>query len=280
MTDKPIVQNAMSIAENVARIIFETSYKDKNFDMRVHDLLLFGSVFTGESFKSPSDQVPHDIDILVVHNLWSLREYGMFTRYDKKTRQKVFHSEADIAIDRYRPNVILEDMGSELAPHNYEVRRILLDGDGQTKGLSQKIGTLKQSNMYGGIVELPLVRKVDIPIKRFDSSREGFEHIHEYVNSAFDEKVGFKFTVNRVKSYLEQQGLPIDPTLDLIVMHKDLLDPSQAQEDRDLALQQSKDPTFWNSILVTGRLHNQSTGKFDIRVDQKYSGGTELFKSE
>ncbi|MBU0980490.1 MAG: hypothetical protein KJ709_06805 [Nanoarchaeota archaeon] len=279
MSDKTI-PNAMDIAENVARIIFESSYRDKMWDERVQDLLLFGSTLTGESFKPTDEQKEPDIDILVIHTLHGLTEYGMFMKYDEEKSEAILDPEADITRQRYDPVCVLEEMGSVFGADNFKVWNLIHDGNMLYEGMIDQMPLLRNGNFYGGVVKLPLVGEVRIPVQRYDYFTEGFKHLTGYIDKAFDEKVASTFTVNRVRRFLEEQGMPIEPTLDLIAMHKAMLEPGKAEDQRKLALQQSGDPTFWNSILCSGRLYNKSTGKFDTRLDDKYPGGAELFRPD
>ena len=83
MTDKPIIPNAMQIAEQVAGIMFEFSYRSTPWSgmpvehqlptEQIEDILLFGSTMKGEP--------AHDIDMLIIHNLLELSTYGVITKY-------------------------------------------------------------------------------------------------------------------------------------------------------------------------------------------------------
>ncbi|MDP2749490.1 MAG: hypothetical protein Q8O89_01500 [Nanoarchaeota archaeon] len=289
MENKPPVANALDIAENVAKIIFESAYGNKIFG-EIRDILLFGSTLTGKSYKSSDNKTPHDIDLLVIHDLFLLNELGMFTKYDNKTSRTVPDFDADITQQRNSPESILEEMGSKLGPNNYAFRERIDNGDREHPGLfTQWQGLRKVTGagtiiQYGGVMNLAELGEVNIPIKEINPSspeavKEGYNHISEYFNKAFDEKFASKFTVNKVKQFLEQQGLSIKQTLDIIVMNQGLLKPGDDyQEERNLAMKQSGDPTFWNSIMVSGRLYNQLSGKFDISFNEKYPGSAELFR--
>ena len=79
-------------------------------------------------------------------------------------------------------------------------------------------------------------------------------------------------------------GLDINTILDLHVMSKSLLSLGATEErerylkeQRQLAVTQCKDPTFWPSVLESGRLYNKETGKFDTLVQTKYEHAIQLF---
>ncbi|MBT3298402.1 hypothetical protein HN385_05735 [archaeon] len=277
MTNKQIIPNAIEIAENVAKIIFENSYQSdflaRSFGKtEVKDLLLFGSALTGKSYKRPDEESPKDIDMLIIHQLGELRELGMFTKYDKEKLKVVPDESADITEKRHSAYSILEALGSKFGPCNYEIRDETRD---------QLRSNVRKRDTYGGNLYISEIGELNIPKKEFEHHSDGFRHIFEVFDKAFDTKVASKFTVNLVEKYLKNQSLEVNSALDLLAMHKDLLNPERGQEYRQDALRQSKkDPTFWNSILTSGRLYNLETGKFDTSFETKYFGIAELFDPE
>ena len=81
--------------------------------------------------------------------------------------------------------------------------------------------------------------------------------------------------VTKVAELYKQRGLDLDATLDLHVMHYSVFEDYAL---RNLVIKQSRDPTFWHSVLTSGRLYNAETGKFDTAFEEKYHGKSELFK--
>ena len=76
---------------------------------------------------------------------------------------------------------------------------------------------------------------------------------------------------------MTEQRLALNEVLDIHAMNVGLLDPEGMAEERKIVISQCTDPTFWNTVLTTGRLYDVDAGKFTIPVDQKYPGASKLF---
>ena len=104
-----------------------------------------------------------------------------------------------------------------------------------------------------------------------------FKTVLDTIGEAVDEKLRSRMVSTKVKALMEEHGLNLDEVLDLHVMNVGLLSAGEMQDERDIVVAQCTDPTFWNTVLTTGRLYNRDSGKFEIPVDQKYEGASQLF---
>lgn len=265
-TDK-VIPNVIDVAEGVAKIIFEHSYRSYFSETnRVNDLLLFGSALTGTSYNSGEVSEPHDIDLLVIHDLFELNTYGLFTVYDEGELKCVPDPEGDITKQRYDSSSILESMGSRQVPDFLEARDKIFNS---FRGWV--LQRREDNEPIWGNVDLPYLGEIEI--------EEGdFKSVYDQVRKLYHEKVEQEGVGYKAAKFLEGKGLEVREVLDLIVMNRNLLHPEKAQEDRELAIQQSKDPTFWYTIFSEGKLYDHVTETFSVSVEDKYPGTLELFK--
>ncbi len=87
-----------------------------------------------------------------------------------------------------------------------------------------------------------------------------------------------RMVINRVERVFNRLGLNLNETLDLHVMNRGLLVPGQYDEERAIAIQQCRDPSFWHTVLEAGRLYDRKSKEFSIPVSVKYPDALGLFK--
>ena len=258
MTQKQVIPNALDLAEKVAETILRDSYKDGRDESIVKDVLLFGStLLSGEA---------HDIDMLAIHNSYPLNEFVFATIYDEKIGRTIPHPTANIQEGFYRPTRILKAMGGEGIYNLLEMRFEIEAVERRQMSEMRVLG-----DHYLGTLDLPYVGEIKFlkPVP--------YETVFDAVKSAINEKLVNKMVVTKVKALMEECELDVDKALDLHVMSRDLLSAKEMQNEREIVIAQCKNPTFWNTILTTGRLYNLDSGKFEIPLYQKYKGGSQLF---
>lgn len=278
MSDK-IIQNPLEIAEVVARLILEYSYRNNRnveglHNYGVHDILLFGSTLRGDA---------HDVDMLLIHNLPELHDFGIVTEYDPKSGYWYPNPDAKREDVRWTSENILEALGSPEVQNPIEKRFLIGDavcdiyypkskfipmgrrGDGVSVG--EEITIYPQS----GTVDFEVIGECYVDI-------EDHEGTEQRVNALFEEKITKRQAVNQIRNALAARGLEINGTLDMHVMERYLLCSDKADDDRAMVIRQCRDPTFWYSVLTSGRLYNKETGKFDQTVEQKYPGAYRFFR--
>lgn len=255
MPERRIVDNALGLAEDVAQIIFKDSYRNSGYG--IQDLLLFGSALNGKA---------HDVDMLVIHNLSALGEYGIITKYDEQTGHVFPDPEANIEDRRYVASAILESMGSSEFPNFSRVYEEI------TRALREKVSGLRKGGVYSGTLGLPYVGEVTI-----DETTE-FRTVLDRMDEAVDRELKQKMVVERVKRLFKDRSLDVDTVLDLHVMHRELLSQNGADKQRALVIQQCRDQTFWHTVLTTGKLYGGESGKFTVPFEQRYVTAADLFK--
>lgn len=261
MQNKTVVPGALDLAERVAKVILDYSFRMPSRAEGVHDVMLFGSTLKGEG---------HDIDMLVIHNLDNLRKLGFFTTYNEKTGEDAPDLVTKIEDHRYRAEFILDSMGAQKFEAFFGYARSIMSGFRMTRDNWRIEYSTKYP--YSGSVHVPSFGEV--PIKDAENYQNAYEQVETYVTETLKQDMALE----RVKKILEERYLDLNSTLDLHVMHRNLLHEDRAHDQRDLAIQQSRDPTFWPSVLESGRLYNPETGHFDMKVDDKYQGAVELFQ--
>ena len=141
MKNKMPIFQAMYLAENVATIILDHSFRVPSHAYGVHDVMLFGSTLQGEA---------RDIDLLVIHNLDNLRKLGMLTTYDEKQGRFVPDPDMKIEDRRHGAEFILDSMGSPRFEAFFDYTRSIMTGF----RMSYEIRTLKKYP-YTGSVNVP-----------------------------------------------------------------------------------------------------------------------------
>ncbi|MBI4439605.1 hypothetical protein HY638_01380 [Candidatus Woesearchaeota archaeon] len=259
MEERPVIQNARGIAQQVAYYIFNSSWFDRVRGEEVKDVLLFGSTLRDN---------PHDIDMLIIHTLPVLDGFGKITKYDEKTGRMVADDEVKIEDERYNAEAILEAMGSPLFEDFYEERESI-ERSVKKASWETKKWPIKGEFIVDGVGKVK-VRAKD-PMEFYTT-----------IMTEADKTLRRNMVAGKVGWYLGYCGLAInDRTLDLQVMNQDLLVPEKGQEDREIAIKQCRDPLFWHTVLTTGRLYDRHAGefspKFTIPVEAKYPHAAELF---
>ena len=281
MANKPIIPNAMNIAEEVAKIMFEFSYRSTQFEgipveyqapaEQIDDVLLFGSTVRGEP--------AHDIDMLIIHNLSELFTYGIITKYDEHKGEAVPDLDAKIEDKRYQAISILDSMGSprfaDYQDEDFELGDALLNS-------TRKLRDTFDPDYYEGevrTIELAEGLNIEMTISR-EFVREDYDRAHEAIRNYLSQDM----VRTKIKEMFDRLGMEINTTLDLHVMSAQLLSPGKTEDvktylkkQRQLAVTQCRDSTFWPSVLESGRLYNRETGKFDTMVSTKYEKAIELF---
>ncbi len=252
-SEKPLINNALELAQNVAEVILDNCYAKS-----VDDILLFGSTLTREA---------HDIDLLMIHHFYPLEEFGKFTKYQDGCGL-VLDLEAKIENGRYKASLLLKKMGSPEFIDYYEASNEIMDA------LEAEIPKIRNDEdyTYEGIMTLPYLGQVSI-----DPKTEFYLKVLETIDDLFKERFEQRMVVEKVKKYFADKNLDMNEVLDLHVMDREVLSPV-GENDRKLAIQQSRDPTFWYTVLTVGRLYDRGTRTFTIPVEEKYPQAIELFK--
>lgn len=241
-----VIGNAMEVAEGVAKIILDNSYRDT--DIGIRDVMLFGSTLKRDG---------NDIDMLVIHSLPALLCYGEYTVY--KDGQLLENPEAMVEDLRPSPGLVLEKMGSRKIPDLFETRYEMLTS------LGRQTGNLERPES----AYLPEIGDINI-------AQIGIDRVYEVIEYKIAQ-LESETALARTESFLEGKGLDLEKSLDLQLMYEGLLDPTTNSDKRKYAVSHCRDPTFWPSILESGRLYDPEKGKFSVPVEDKYPGAVALF---
>jgi len=258
-----VIKNGMKVAEGVARIIMDNSYR--LWDSKVHDLMLFGSTLNRDG---------KDLDMLVIHGIPSLTKYGTFSIYDSGLSMLVPDFDSKIEDKRYSSQEILKDMGTREIGNLDEARSqafgFLAD---ERSRLSMKVNReiSNLEDVYKGAVYIQSIDR-EFQIRDYDFDTIGTQ-VDQAIEDLRKQSVFFK-----VGEYLKSNGLNYE-NLDLHVMHRNLLFSDKAQEERSNAIKHCRDSTFWSSVLESGRLYDNDSGKFSGKIRDKYPDAIELFKN-
>ena len=268
------IEERVGIAENVARISFEKAWRDQESGRGIKGIMGFGSTIAGKRYKKKEQGAEEDIDLLIIHDHPELVRFGVFSKSEE------LDENADITEDRYHPAEILNGMGSRFGYGHYVLEKVLgIDPQHAEEGYGRVYERFTNGDgVYGGEFSFPGIGRINIPKREFGNEREG----RRYVEISFNEKargvIWEELVIGNVESYLEERGFRIDQLLDLAVMREGLLFADRCQEERaDILRQSKKDPTFWRTVLETGKLYNQETGKFDLGIEDRYKGAVGLF---
>ncbi len=276
-----ILQDPLGIAEVVAQLIMEYSHSSQGDiqikgldDKRVYDILLFGSTLRGDA---------HDVDMLLIHNLPELYDFGIVSKYDPNSRLCFPDPDAKREDVRWTSEDILDALGSpeveDLLDEKWSIsdavhkcfttRRVFVRTGSRFDGIS--VGYNDEVAPYSGNFTFDVIGEVYVNI-------DDHEGTMQRVNTLVKERITERQAVTKIKKALAQRGLPVNDTLDLHVMARYLLRPDKGAEDRAMVIKQCRDPTFWYTVLTSGRLYNKDTGKFDQTIDQKYPDACKLFQ--
>jgi len=251
--EKAIIGNALELAKGVAQTIVDNSYRHSDDNNGIDDVCLFGSTARGES--------AHDVDILLIHRLGKLKEFG----------QSVHYKDGEVVDD---PNAItlastvLEYLGSlEFYEHFYVGRTF----DSLWVHADSEIQRLLDQGIGSGYIEIHPVGKVYI-----EDTSISIEQLVKRCNGIAAE-FRSKFVAKKVGKLFENVGLDLDNDLDLNVMYGGLLSPDGDQDERALVIQPSRDPWFWHKVLTEAKLYDRSKNEFSTPLQDKYPHAIELF---
>jgi hypothetical protein len=263
------IPDAMGLAEMIAETIVKYSFKwDLADRCGVKDIMLYGSTITKRRFNPAEDKDP-DIDFLLIHHNQRLLEYGIMTRYDEVTHSNEYDPDTDLIGRPYSAVKILESLGTPKTPDYWDAREEIVE---EMKELTSCLRN--PDNTYSGTVQSKYLGYVTIP----RSSLKGMIH---YISEIIDGYVMTDSVSSQVEAIMESRKLPIVPTLNILVMHDSVLNPTNewAAEQREKVLQQSKNhPGFWYTIFDEGMLYNFDECKFSIPAKEKYPQALALFK--
>ncbi len=283
------IPDAYHLAVDVAGLIMEHSYR-RGEEYRIQDILLFGSALDATTES-------HDLDMLVIHTLPPLTEYGVVTRYNHQ--QHTVEPDLDAQWSRSPPSAssILLDMGSRqilnLFDKKYDMRKKIqqylhqllstLCHDSHASSDKSREQSHKESlDLGNGIIISLDGLNYDAPNQDdlLNNYRSNSSLLLGRLDSAF-ETIEKETVLAKVTEHLRSKGLTIDETVDMHCMTTGIL--SQPDDfyvrQRAIAIRQSKDPRFWPDILSAGRLYHPETKEFDIPLEQKYPGAVTLFTS-
>ena len=57
------------------------------------------------------------------------------------------------------------------------------------------------------------------------------------------------------------------------------MQPDKAFDKRQIAVRQCGDPTFWYTVLQSGRFYDEKSGKFNVPIEERYPNAIELFNT-
>src|SRR3989344_5061624 len=261
MKKKPITPNALDLAQRIASIIINKSYVCRFSGSAVKDVFLFGSTLR----KEPA----HDIDLLVIHNHSSLDKFGYATVYSEEAGRIVPDKNAKGLEACFKAEDILYSFGSKSVMDIFEagmdIRRIL---NKQVMDMQTVSGDLPGGYKYTGTLDLPYVGEIEF------NTPVTYDEICSRVDAVIKETINNPSVFGRVRSLMTEQRLALNEVLDIHAMNVGLLDPEGMAEERKIVISQCTDPTFWNTVLTTGRLYDVDAGKFTIPFDQKYPGAS------
>ncbi len=247
----PIFQ-AMYIAEDVARIILDYSFRESSFDYGVHDVMLFGSTLTGEA---------HNIDMLIIHNI---------TQLDLPLSVWPVNPDSKKERPGYINELILNALGAPA----------FMGFHGTVSSICAPFDSNLRFNMKPKL-NYPYTGKVDVPEfgQIHIENAQGWYHVSIQVENQVRKTLEQEMVVTKVQKLLEQRGLNLG-SLDLMLMNRRLLLPNRpdCESTRNDKIRRCTDRTFWPSILESGRIYNKETRHFDMRINDKYPGAVELFQ--
>ncbi|MBT4539565.1 hypothetical protein HOI26_05190 [Candidatus Woesearchaeota archaeon] len=276
------VQNKYQIATKVAEIIHQNAYQ--HGDRNIKGIMLFGSV-------ARQQEDANDIDLLIIHDISQLNELGTFTKYSGGRMVPDKNSFFDNG-DNYSASRVLREMGAskidDFFNFKYELRHWLgrrpdiydtpRKGDileSFSRYLSPDRLVVKDNRLlfrYGGVEE-----EVNL------EDRTGAEDIRRLLFEQEVDRITKKYEPTQVVSIVEalmnSYGLDMNNALDLQVMNVSLLEDIENPDieiDRKLAVEQCRDPTFWQTILREGRVYDRTSQDPSIPAHLKHPNSFNL----
>lgn len=261
MAERAYIPNSLDLAQQVAGIIVRDSYKAGGVQSCIQDVLLFGSTL--------NNKPAHDIDLLVIHQHAPLNQFGFATLYNEHTAELVPHPTANLIEKFYRPEAILESLGGAGI---YDFSGIIekIDAAAHEQLRESTSITRVPGDQYLGKLELPYIGEIEWvkPVP--------FQTVLDSIKRAVDEKLRSKMVSTKMNALMNEHELDMDSVLDLHVMDARLLF-GELPDERKIIVAQCQDPTFWNTVLTTGRLYSCDSGKFEIPLEQRYPSASQVF---
>ncbi len=285
----------IELAEQVAKTILEYSNKEH----QIEGVLLFGSTLTGQRYR-PERKTPQDVDMVIIHRAGELSEFD-WDEYMQGV-DLCDHPVGEEKNNRNSAANILTQLGSlkyTTRDAFYEFEREQFIFDTSKEVLAEQGLTLEKK--FERIVWQYSQQRERIPtvmtivaykeVKGVDLA-PGDEELIKLVTSISDRikqkeaeiEAGFVYTKMEKKfpSGLKDFNEILDlHTLDARLLSRELQErdlPTKFNPDEEraeLCRKKCTDPTFWHSVLSTGRLFDGE--HFTIPVEEKYKGCLELF---
>lgn len=293
----------IELAEQVAKTILEYSNKEH----QIEGVLLFGSTLTGQRYR-PERKTPQDVDMVIIHNGSSLSEFDWDEYCENKN---LCDSPVGEGNNRSSPWNIAYALGSKDYPNydsifdpenGYERELVYL---AVAKQVLRERGAVLE-DQFDGIVmrESMHYRNKDRPfvISGIAAIVAYKEAVNRDINHESEE---FTIVVTAAKERIERRMIQIDEemtykkigeiipaelhfnrdfdlhTLDARLLSRELQErdlPTKFNPDEEraeLCRKKCTNPTFWHSVLSTGRLFDGE--HFTIPAEEKYKGCLELF---
>jgi len=292
----------IELAQQIAKTVLDYSHPSH----QIEGILLFGSTLTGQRYH-PEKVIPSDIDMVIIHRAGSLAEFD----WDKYGENKDI---CDQPIGRGNNRTsswrIAYNLGSRDYPtydsifnpeHSHPTEKFSLEISKEVLAenglvLEDKFDSVvfRESTHISGprtkvisavaiIVAYKELRNVDL----YHNS-EDFKRLLTTMGKRFEER---KVQVDQDMVYKRIEGLlppelDFDKAFDLHTLDARLLSrklqerdlPYKFEPDKErseLCQKKCQDPTFWNTVLSTGRLFDGE--RFTIPVEDRYPGCLELF---
>lgn len=252
---KPL-PNARFLAQGIAQLIVDNCYRTRT--RPVPDLLLFGSAVDPEAKH-------RDIDILIIHSLRSLDRLEFLTEegdpyYSSLTVEQPPYP----AVGRAMSQEVLTSMGCRECD-DFENLHVAIEHSFAEAALRNPPTVV--SFVYQG------VREVIDPKENY--MRE-VNRIYEKYKQRNPQHLIEEFMRRENPNFEEEY--PLD-YLDLQIMPRRLLNPVKRWScHRRRAIDDSRDPLFWQTTFRMGALYDAERKDFTIPIEEKYPDCIKLFK--
>ncbi len=209
--------------------------------------------------------------MLVIHNNSYLTAWGSITTYNEKAGRCIPDLDTkDLQKGVCSASTILKAMGSPAFGYEHEANSEV------TAALREQTRAqgMHRNDDYSGTFDLPYVGIIEI------EKQPNFRDFLDAVFNIVDKQLHNSTVIGKVEELFKGRNLDVK-ILDFQAMHAGLLSPKEFYaEDREIAIKQCADPTFWHTLLTTGKLYNKEIGKFTDPIQEKYPMAVELFKTE
>ena len=263
-----VIANGYEIAKQVAKIALDCSMTFGR-DSKLDDVMLFGSTW--------KEGQGNDIDLLLIHSLFQLNDFGKITKYNEETARAEIDYERKFEDKPYRASSILCTLESKQIHEWWEFTSALVDIQMGPEYVTRPNSDWRPTRRHNH------VKKIDAEDFVFQYARivepvdffAGAEKEYQRIRGKYDKQR----VITQVEILLEAQGLKVNEALDIQAMYKNMLSSTDEHttKERRNAIRQCRDPTFWQSILQEGRLYNAKEDNFSIPVTDKYPNALQLF---